>query len=91
MNVLLMEVGILSVKKIALRTRKGNFAHWHGCPLIFQNILLSELAPWSAFADRLSRHHRAGPSASLDKSADQGYSIVRDNTTGQFLSQLRRE
>jgi hypothetical protein len=28
------------------------------------------------FADRLSRHHRAGPSASLDKSADQGYLIV---------------
>ncbi len=33
--------------------------------LIFQN-LLPELAP--CLKDRLSRHHRAGPSASLDKS-----------------------
>jgi hypothetical protein len=49
---------------------KGQFALGHGCPLIFQNILLPELAPYSANADRLSRHHRAGPSASLDKSAD---------------------
>jgi hypothetical protein len=68
--------------KIALQDLKGQFARRHGCPLIFQNIFLPELAPYSAYADRLSRHRRAGPSASLDKSADQGYLIARDNTTG---------
>jgi len=36
----------LSEKKIALRSRKGNVRVSRGCPLIFQNILLSELAPF---------------------------------------------
>jgi len=74
--------------KLRIRFRKGNLHVRHGCPLIFQNIFLPELAPYSAYADWLSRHHRAGPSASLDKSADQGYLISKDNTTGQFVRQL---
>jgi hypothetical protein len=83
-------MSVVSFLKIKLPSQnlKGQFAQGHGCPLIFQNIHLPELAPYSAYADRLSRHHRAGPSASLDKSADQGYSIMRDNTTGQFMRQL---
>jgi hypothetical protein len=45
-----------------------------GYPLIFQNIHLPELAPF--LDERLLRLRRAGPSASLDKSADQGYLVV---------------
>ena len=49
--------------------------HFSGCPLIFQNVDLTELAPWSCFSKHsawLPRFHRAGPSTSLDKSCHLG-------------------
>jgi hypothetical protein len=57
-----------------------------GCPLIFQNIHLPELAPF--LGERLLRLRRAGPSASLDKSAEQkAIWLWRDNITGDKESQ----
>jgi len=58
--------------------QKGQSFFRGGSPLISQNIRLSELAPFQrclmmTFAGRLSRHRRAVPSASLDKSALWGY------------------
>ena len=41
-------------------------------PSHLPEINLSDLAPYSTFADWLSRHRRAVPSASLDKSAVLG-------------------
>jgi hypothetical protein len=71
----------MKVILIFFTSLKKNYPSWHykkgqsififGCPLIFQNIRLPELAPF--LAERLLRLRRAGPSASLDKSADWGY------------------
>jgi hypothetical protein len=67
-----------------------------GCPLIFQNIYLPELAPF--LVERLLRLRRAGPSASLDKSADQGYFVVAGKSRpfktiecGGIISQAREK
>ena len=74
---------------------KGQFAQVHGCPLIFQNFFLPELAPSTGQSQKIAhmglpRLHRAGPSASLDKSADQGYLVVsKHNTIGSKGRQLR--
>src|SRR3989304_6847849 len=64
-------------------------SHLPECWITTGLSLLPELAPCPACAGRLSRHRRAGPSASLDKSAVEGYLIcVEDNTIGAGLRQL---
>jgi len=45
----------------------SQISRWRGLPLIFQKTSV-EFGTVSVLADRLSRHHRVVPSASLDKS-----------------------
>jgi predicted PP-loop superfamily ATPase len=64
-------IGCTSLKKkIALfrLTKKGQFTCKLGCPLIFQKHPSAGISTFSI--ERLLRLRRAGPSASLDKSAD---------------------
>jgi hypothetical protein len=78
MKVLLIVLKLLQNEIAPSDVQKGQYL-FEVSPLISQNIRLSELAPFQRlsnddfFAGRLSRHRRAVPSASLDKSALWGY------------------
>ncbi len=67
--------------------QKGQFKLCFSLPSHLPAIL-SELAPCSTFVDRLSRHRRAVPSASLDKSVFLGlFNYKLDNTIAKNESQ----